>query len=364
MNITFVTASYPRFPGGGSKVVYEHANRLAARGHDVRVVHSLALPPGLVPAVAGWSRHKLRDYRSGQLHREIRWVTAHPSVEVVVLRRLDDLGGLEPTDVMVATFWLTTRAIRSAAPGTPCLQLMQAYETWAAPPEQIEKVWRLPLHKAVVSTALIRQGEALGVPTELLHYVPNGIDLDVFRPSTPFQERAPHLAFLAHESPVKGLETAVRVAGLVHAAYPDVPVTAFGGSRRPAALPPWIHYVEGHTGGALVESVYDLCSVFLCTSLSEGWGYPSLEAMACGTALVSTRNGGVDDFATDGESALLADVDDVEALFEATLRLLTDPALRVPMSERGMARAQEFGWDRSSAAFENALRTAAAAGPS
>ena len=239
---------------------------------------------------------------------------------------------------------------------------MQAFEDWAAPRHVIEDVWRLPFHKAVVSRSLWEKGRSLDVPASHLHLVPNGLDTTVFRTTRPVTDRPPHLAFLAHEAPVKGLSEALEVVRRVRHALPSVPVTAFGSVPRPRSLPDDIEYVHGHTGRALVEAVYDRASVFLVSSRSEGWGYPALEAMACGAALVSTRNGGVDDFAEDGVTGVLRPVGDLDGLAAACLTLLTDDDRRVPLAEAGIVRAATFGWDRAHAAFRAALNAAVADG--
>jgi L-malate glycosyltransferase len=361
-HVTFVTASYPRFAGGGSRVVYEHANRLAAAGFGVRVVHSLGIRRGL-PGVADRARDVARTLRTGHMTRAIRWMDVDPRVEVLVVDRLEDLRRVPPTDVFVATFWSTSPALgRWGDASTPVLQLMQAYEDWAAPPGVVEQVWRLPAHKAVVSESLRQRGLSLGVPDALLHLVPNGLDLSTYRLTVPPEARSPHLAFLVHDSPVKGLDVALRVVREVRRRVPDARLTAFGGIARPATLPDNVRYVHGRSGASLVSEVYDRASVFLVPSRSEGWGYPALEAMACGAAVVSTRNGGVDDFAEDGVTASLCDVDDVVGLTEACVRLLTDGALRAALANAGAARARAFTWERSHTAMVEALDIARAGG--
>jgi L-malate glycosyltransferase len=116
--------------------------------------------------------------------------------------------------------------------------------------------------------------------------------------------------------------------------------------------------VRGLSGRSLVEQVYDSSSVFLCASHREGFGFPSLEAMACGAALVSTRNGGVDEFAVDGESAVLADVGDIDGLAAAVLELLADSARHDQIAANGLRASERFSWEASVTAFEAAARAA------
>jgi glycosyltransferase involved in cell wall biosynthesis len=105
-----------------------------------------------------------------------------------------------------------------------------------------------------------------------------------------------------------------------------------------------------------MAAFYNDCSIFLVPSRAEGFGLPALEAMACGTAVVSTDNGGVRDFASPGENLLLAPVGDAEAIAGQLARLIIDVALRRQVATAGLATAQEFSWDRSTDAFEDQLK--------
>ena len=95
--------------------------------------------------------------------------------------------------------------------------------------------------------------------------------------------------------------------------------------------------------------------IFVCSSQYEGWGLPGSEAMACGSALVSTAHGGVDAYAQDGETALIVPPRDPAALAEAVRKLLADPALCQTLAARGAASIRQFTWENSTARLERAL---------
>jgi starch synthase len=89
-------------------------------------------------------------------------------------------------------------------------------------------------------------------------------------------------------------------------------------------------------------------AVFVCPSVYEPLGIVNLEAMACGTAVVASRVGGIPEVVADGETGLLVSVeDDFEAqLARALDSLLADPEAARRMGEAGRERAvREFGWD-------------------
>lgn len=80
-------------------------------------------------------------------------------------------------------------------------------------------------------------------------------------------------------------------------------------------------------------------------SLYEGFGLPVVEAMACGTPVLTSDVSALPD--TAGDAALLVDPLSSEAIAHAMERLLTDRALRETLRERGLARAGAFSWDET-----------------
>jgi len=92
-------------------------------------------------------------------------------------------------------------------------------------------------------------------------------------------------------------------------------------------------------------------SVFICPSIYEPFGLVNLEAMACETAVVASRVGGIPEIVVEGETGYLVDYqpDDVESftslLAARVNELLSDPALAARMGMAGRQRVlQHFGW--------------------
>src|SRR3972149_6038774 len=85
----------------------------------------------------------------------------------------------------------------------------------------------------------------------------------------------------------------------------------------------------------------------------EGLGMPSMEAMACGAALVTYDNGGCRDYALDGRTALVARRRDVAHLAQRLELAVCDPGLRAKLAREGMAHIKrEFDWGRAVAKME------------
>ena len=86
-------------------------------------------------------------------------------------------------------------------------------------------------------------------------------------------------------------------------------------------------------------------TVFACPSLYEPLGIVNLEAMACGTAVVGSKVGGIPEVVADGQTGLLVPPGDPAALAQAVNELVTDERQAAEMGRRGRARAEaEFGW--------------------
>jgi glycosyltransferase involved in cell wall biosynthesis len=95
-------------------------------------------------------------------------------------------------------------------------------------------------------------------------------------------------------------------------------------------------------------------TLFCFPSAYEGFGLPILEAMACGTATVTTNVSSLPELA--GEGALLVPPNDVPALREALDTLMANPVTRVQLAERGLVQAARFSWERCAMETVSAYR--------
>jgi len=92
-------------------------------------------------------------------------------------------------------------------------------------------------------------------------------------------------------------------------------------------------------------ALYNAALAFVFPSLYEGFGFPILEAMACGTPVITSNASSLPEFA--GDAALLVDPTSVAEISEAMERVLSDPNLRLTLAEKGIAQCQKFSWDRA-----------------
>lgn len=106
------------------------------------------------------------------------------------------------------------------------------------------------------------------------------------------------------------------------------------------------HVLElGYVAHDDLPVVYCGASMFVFPSLSEGFGMPVIEAMACGVPVVTSRVDALPEIA--GNAALLVDPYSAEDIASAMHRIYNSDQLRVTLRERGLERAKLFSWHRT-----------------
>lgn len=96
-------------------------------------------------------------------------------------------------------------------------------------------------------------------------------------------------------------------------------------------------------------SLYSSAKVFLFPSLYEGFGFPILEAFACGCPVITSNTSSMPEVA--GDAALLIDPSNGSQLRQAVESIMTDHELRMRLINRGLLRKKAFSWSRTANAF-------------
>ncbi len=209
------------------------------------------------------------------------------------------------------------------------------------------------------------------IPPERVHVIHNGIDADFYRPDrgTDVLERIgvdlgrPFVAFVGRITRQKGvphllraglhLDPSVQLVLLAGAAdTPELKEETDGLIEELRASRDGVFVVSEMLPREEVRQVLTHALAFCCPSVYEPLGIVNLEAMACETAVVASRVGGIPEVVADGDTGLLVDYTPEDpAGFEerfaaAVNRLAADPAEAERFGVAGRRRAvDEFGWD-------------------
>lgn len=188
---------------------------------------------------------------------------------------------------------------------------------------------------------------ALGLDAGRIHVIPNGVDVQRFRPPAPGERQPLSVLFVGRLHPVKGLEALIEAWRHVAARFPDARLELRGEGPLQSLLESRVAALDLEPTVRLLGPsravAPDLrrAAVFVLPSLSEGLPNAVLEAMASGCAIVASRLGGTEEILEDGRTALLVPPGDATALADAMLRLLGDRDRREALGSTARAVAVE-----------------------
>jgi glycosyltransferase involved in cell wall biosynthesis len=347
--------------GGAEAHPHEIYGRLAARGHQVTLLTS------------AWRGAPRRDRIDGmEVHRVGGRYTYNLAAPLYYRRVFRD----EPFDLVIedlnkvplfTPFWIRRPLVLLVHHlfGETAFQEAPwpiAAATWLLE-RPVGRVYRrIPTEAVSRSTAedLI----ARGIRPEGIRVIPNGVDLDFYRPD-PAEPRfgEPTLLYLGRLKRYKRVDLILRaLARLREGGVRARLIIAGQGDAAPALRRLRDELNLGdlvEMPGFVTEEVkrryFRGAWVHLLTSPKEGWGITNLEAAACGTPTIASDSPGLRDSVVDGETGFLVPHGDLDALTERIRQLIEDPGLRARLGDQARNFAENFSWDRAADLTEEHL---------
>jgi starch synthase len=290
-------------------------------------------------------------------------------------------AALEGCDVLHSHTWYADMAghlgsLMWDVPHVVTTHSLEPHRPWKA--DQLGGGYRISswAEKVAVHDAAAVIAVSHGMRTDVLEAYPsldparvqvvhNGIDTVEYAPSDGVDvlERlgvdpsVPYAMFVGRITHQKGVEHLLRSAAswpgqlVFCAGAPDTPAIAASVAALVASLQasrPGVFWVEEMLPRPDVIQLLSHATVFVCPSVYEPLGIVNLEAMACGTAVVASRVGGIPEVVEDGITGVLVDLGPSfeSALAVEVTALLSDPARAAAMGAAGRQRAiAEFSWD-------------------
>jgi glycosyltransferase involved in cell wall biosynthesis len=234
---------------------------------------------------------------------------------------------------------------------------------------ELDGAWREPglatlaeLARAVFANnrlLLEEFGPRLGRP---VHYTPNGVDAELFRPAAAVKPPAYPEYLEPRRRPLQvGWAGSLTNQGPEQRGVHDLiapAVAAAGGAELRLAV-----REERWRGQEEMVEFYRSLDVYVCASRSEGTPNPCLEAAACGLPVVTTRVGSMPEFIRDGENGFFVERA-VADIAEKLALLRDDPALRDRLGRAARAAVEPWSWRRQAATYAAVLREILGESPS
>jgi glycosyltransferase involved in cell wall biosynthesis len=320
--------------GGGHRDIFEHLNRLSARGHDV-ALYSLGGQPDWFDLDV--SVRTFRDYDE-------------------LITRLS-----EEHAIKVATWWATAQPVwlASVRSGIP-VYFVQDIETSYYPgngrmQDAVLANYREEFSYMTISPWNQDRLRELGLSATL---IPPGVNLETYRPLE-LERRHDVILTVGRSHHLKNIELTVEAWRALPEPRPEL----------------WMFGVEPELAGrfgaryfsrpsdAEVNELMNRATAFVQTSRHEGFCLPVLEAMAAGTPAVSTDSHGNRGFCSDGVNCLVP-ASTPEAVTNALQLILSDKQLRDRLRREGLKTAVDYSWQRRIDELESFLEMVAERAPS
>lgn len=182
----------------------------------------------------------------------------------------------------------------------------------------------------------------------------NGVDTDFFCPDENVKKKAfTLLTTSSSDQPLKGLKSLLIALNDLRQHYPLIKLQILGELKPKGSNQTFIEknrleeHIEFHKGinNQDLKKLYNECTMFICPSLYEGFGLPAAEAMACGSAVISSDGGALPEVV--GDAGLIYPAGDSAALTKAIIQLLEDKPMRKVLEQKARDRAlHTFCWRR------------------
>jgi len=356
-------------PGGAARAMFEYANHLVERGHEVNILISAynAHPKQHDfyedHQQAGWSIWKywekrlsitnrlraLQTFFAGKQALPCEWFDLKPKMHLVPTFEEKYIPDGEV--VMVLDWWMLLWA--SAYPKSKGRKVWFIHTIFFLPPtKRYKEILALPFKKIGVSSFMRKEIERRG--GENVSVVLNGVNLKQFYNEHKVFNKDKRIGMVYFDSaPFKGVEDGIKAFEMARMKHPEIKLVMLGVEKGKDA--PQDCEFHWNPDQARIKDIYSSCDIFLFPGRKEAFANTPFEAMACQCALVATTAGGIPDVVVSEETALLSSPEDVDALARNLIRAIEDQALLERISAAGFKRIQELSWANQTKELEKII---------
>ncbi|SFX49068.1 Glycosyl transferases group 1 [Thermoactinomyces sp. DSM 45891] len=251
-------------------------------------------------------------------------------------------------DIILANYYKTFEAIYEAWP-QQCVRYTMGYEPHYVP----DKEYAISLYQKKVPTITISSWLQKNLWTDnaqISTVISPGLDLDIYKPRENFirPNGVRKILYIARNpaAHIKGFNDFIESIEIVKRKS-KVPFKVFFICPEKNKIPNHIpHKCFRPVSEQAMANLYQRAHLFVSTSWVEGFSLPPLEAMACGTPVVTTNSGGVTDFCIKKKTAILVKKQNPQSIANGILTLLHNQKLANHLASHGIEMAKQFSLEQ------------------
>ncbi len=197
----------------------------------------------------------------------------------------------------------------------------------------------------------------LKIPDDRISVIYNGLDHSLFKPYKVRLFNRPYILYVGSERPRKNLGRLFEAFAVIRKEFPELLFVKVGVAGRTREyrqeimrkldslrIDQAVIFVE-YVSELDLAYYYSSAALLAYPSLYEGFGFPPLEAMACGCPVVTSDTSSLPEVV--GEAGIMFNPYDTDSLVEAMRKVLTDSELRDDMVRKGLEQAKKFSWEKA-----------------
>lgn len=326
---------------GGYKVVYQYANYLSQKKYDVCIYYELN---------NGYNSRKIPKLimivlRKIYLKKYPYYFKLNKNIKQKGIKTICDKY-VRNADIGIFTSpIIVEKSKRLSREKGKKINFVQAYENWWNTDKEIKDSYKECDLNIVISNWLLDIVRKNSNKEVVL--VRNGIDLSLFKNKQKIR-KLHSISMIYHEDEIKGCKYGLEALSVLKKEYPDLEANLFGFPKRPDNLPVWINYTESANEEQVVN-IMNNSTLFLCTSLHEGFGLPGLESLACGCILITTDCFGPLEYANE-KNSIICKKEDVDSIVCSVKEVFENDEFREKLLKN--AKKTVLKWDIKNSMLE------------
>jgi glycosyltransferase involved in cell wall biosynthesis len=345
------------FKSGGIRVIFEYANRLSQRGHDVYFYYPVKAYKfsndnlTLLLKKNYWALKSYLFNEQEQIEQFRRFYSCRfniiriPQIRNIFVRN---------ANATIATQWPTTFDLDKLSNNKgKKIYFIQDYETWDSDTEMVDSSFKLNFKRITISNYNKKLFyDKFKIDTEVIL---NGIDYEIFNCMNKLANKNKIITFIDHPLSNKGVTSAIEVIKKLKKKYNYLQFMGFGHEKY-HDIPEFVKFYKNPDDKTVAKEIYGKTDIFIYPSTKEGFALPPAEAMACKCAVVTTKVGAVPEYSVHMESAIHVEPNNIDQLYEGVCYLLDNENEIKRISENAYTHIRKvLNWEDSVKKFEKSL---------